>query len=138
MAALLIEPLWNGNSRTDGVGGIVAAPSNRTIVEWKQIAGCVNCVKHQASNRTIVEWKRYGFAYQFFELLTLLIEPLWNGNNESDGAFVGGEMPSNRTIVEWKQKRRHRGRRPFRPSNRTIVEWKLGRSDGGDNRRHAF
>ena len=76
---LLIEPLWNGNSKhwCECYGSGIA--SNRTIVEWKRETGIGRNRQHTASNRTIVEWK-----------LAIV-----NG-------MSAATLSSNRTIVEWK------------------------------------
>ena len=55
---------------------------------------------------------------------TLLIEPLWNGNELVRPCVLAGCPPSNRTIVEWKLFRAFGVVPNESASNRTIVEWK--------------
>ncbi len=124
---LLIAPIWNGN-RTDQVSHQGHCNSfNRTNLEWKPcfltsvFASC-----ESTFNRTNLEWKLASRDVVGGWFLSLLIAPIWNGNNATQKVsqqleyhlliapiWNGNDSPNlltafcfcsfNRTNLEWKR-----------------------------------
>ena len=99
--SLLIEPVWNGNNLIRTITNTSIQSSNRTSLEWKPFEVHENDTSITTSNRTSLEWKRYSTTYRFKI-----------------------RVPSNRTILEWKQSFVKMIDVVLHASNRTSLEWK--------------
>ena len=99
---LLIEPLWNWNTRF---------PSPQRINEKLLIEPLWNW-----NSRDAIEAR---------DALALLIEPLWNWNGEHHPLQWKRVLPFNRTTMELKLTHPLFAKKPRHPFNRTTMELKL-------------
>ena len=80
---LLIEPVWNRNSRRETFYPGTSDTFNRTSMESKLFIGYRKIVFGMAFNRTSMESKRVNLHLSSGTGLPLLIEPVWNRNATS-------------------------------------------------------